>query len=172
MLQFWAKNWFNMGLHQEMCFILLSGHCRGSTMFQCVEGSKRCYTIHERCNGIGSCTNKKDEENCSEFILYFHVIFLFWFKSNFNKSPLAHLIINGTREGGSGLVFWHVCSLKVALGRHSQQTGNKFSTTNCRSVASLPQHRPERLVVEIRNTLATSATCRGSWDKFNSGNML
>ncbi len=31
---------------------------------------------------------------------------------------------------------------KVASGRHSQQIGNKLPTTNCRSVASLPQHRP------------------------------
>ncbi len=62
--------------------------------------------------------------------------------------------------------------VKVALGRHSHQIGNKFPTTNCRSVASFSQHRPERLVVKTRNTLATSATCCGSWDKFNSGNML
>ncbi len=65
----------------------------------------------------------------------------------------------------------HDC-LKVALGRHSQQIGNKFPTTNWRSVASLLQHRPERLVVEIRNTLTMSATCCESWDTFNSGNRL
>ncbi len=59
---------------------------------------------------------------------------------------------------------------KVASGRHSQQIGNKFPTTNCRSVASLlstllrrlatlsqhPQH-----VVRV-GTSSTLATCCGS----------
>ena len=38
------------------------------------------------------------------------------------------------------------------------------STTNHTSVASLPQRRPERLVAETRNTLATPSMCCQSWD--------
>ncbi len=43
-----------------------------------------------------------------------------------------------------------------------QNTHNRLAqqipTTNCRFVASLPKYRPERLVVEICNTLTTLAT--------------
>ncbi len=161
---------------------------------------------------------------------------LIWTKSGQIPQNLAPWLVSCLRVGYFDFV---KNILKVASGRHSQQIGNKYSTTNCRFVASLLQHRLECLVaqtevecifralqgplnlhfytvsksgqlqcvllmfqccteyskqstfsvalqvpwnytepalhfdgkVEIPSTLTTPATCCGSWDKFNSGNI-
>ncbi len=55
----------------------------------------------------------------------------------------------------------------MALGQHSQQIGNKFPTTNCRSVATLSQHLQHVVRVGTSSTLATccgnTTCCQSTW---------
>ena len=110
---------------------------------QIILSTYRCHKLHQHPNTLSEVTTKATVKPQSEAYPEAYTL----------HCPLHQLV-------------------KVALGQHSQQIGNKFPTTNHTSVASLPKHRPERLVVEIRNTLTTSATCCESLDRFNSGNML
>ena len=36
-------------------------------MFQCDKLGSQCYSEKEHCNGIGHCSNKRDEQSCSEY---------------------------------------------------------------------------------------------------------
>ena len=45
----------------------ISDNCRGKNKFQCDKLGSQCYSEKEHCNGIGHCSNKRDEQSCSEY---------------------------------------------------------------------------------------------------------